>query len=95
MNEWMKNPLFNQLDPAKREIIEMAARQTEGKTKNALAPVMMSIITSANKKGIHFTPDETTLIFELLKEGKPEAEVKQIDNTIRLVTQMLAKKGRK
>lgn len=95
MNEWMKNPLFNQLDPTKREIIEMAARQTEGKTKNALAPVMMSIITSANKKGIHFTPDETTLIFELLKEGKSEAEVKQIDNTIHLVTQMLAKKGRK
>lgn len=95
MNEWMKNPLFNRLDPVKREIIEMAARQTEGKSKNALAPVLMSIITSANKKGIQFTQDETTLIFELLKEGKSEAEVKQIDNTIRLVTQMLAKKNKK
>lgn len=95
MNEWMKHPLFETLDPVKREIIEMAAAQTAGKKSHALAPVMMSIITSANKKGIRFTPEETTLIFELLKEGKSDIECQQIDRTIQLVTRTLEKKTAK
>ena len=52
MKEWMNHPAMKNLDPVKLELIRSAAKQTEGKTGKALAPVMLSLIVSANKRGI-------------------------------------------
>lgn len=84
----MNHPLLQNLDPMKLELFKMAAKQTEGKTGKALAPVMMSLITGANKKGIRFTPDEISLILEIIKEGKSESEKSQIDHMVNVVQQM-------
>ena len=65
--------------------------QTAGKTGRSLAPVMMTLITNANKKGIRFTSDEVSLILEILKEGKTEEEQKQIENMIKMVTTYMKK----
>lgn len=73
------------MDPAKLELIKMAAEQTKGKSGRALAPVMMSLISGAGKKGIRFTQEEMTLILDLLKEGKSDAEKAQIDTMVRMV----------
>ncbi len=54
-------------------------------------PIMMALITSANKQGIHFTPDEITLILDIIKEGKTPEEKAQIDNTIQMVKTVLSK----
>ncbi|MDY5987293.1 hypothetical protein [Sporofaciens sp. SGI.106] len=86
MNEWMNNPQMQNLDPIKLELIKTAAAQTLGKSGNSLATVMMALITSANKKGIQFTPDEVSLILEILKEGKSPQEQRQIDNMVHMVT---------
>ena len=86
MNEWMNHPAMKNLDPIKLELIRSAASQTAGKTGRSLAPVMMTLITNANKKGIRFTSDEVSLILEILKEGKTEEEQKQIENMIKMVT---------
>ena len=67
------------------------ASQTAGKTGRSLAPVMMTLITNANKKGIRFTSDEVSLILEILKEGKTEEEQKQIENMIKMVTTYMKK----
>ena len=56
MNEWMNHPAMKNIDPIKLELIKTAARQTEGKSGKALAPVMMALITNANKRGIRFSP---------------------------------------
>lgn len=85
MNEWMNNPAMKNLDPLKLELIKTAARQTEGKTGKSLAPVLMALITNANKKGIQFSPDEITLILEMLKEGKSKQEKDQIDQMLKMV----------
>ncbi len=53
MNEWMDHPMLKNMDPVKLELIRSAASKTKGKSGKALAPVMMALITSANKKGIH------------------------------------------
>lgn len=47
-----------------------------------LAPIMLTIIMNANKKGIQFTTDEFGLIMELFKDGKNEEEKRQIDRTV-------------
>ena len=82
MKELMNHPAMKNLDPVKLELIRSAAKQTEGKTGKALAPVMLSLIVSANKRGIRFTPEETDLILAIMKEGKSDSEKKQIDHMV-------------
>ena len=82
MEEWMNHPAMKNLDPIKLELIRTAARQTEGKSGKALAPVMLSLIVSANKRGIRFTAEETDLILAIMKEGKTDSEKKQIDHMV-------------
>lgn len=43
---------------------------------------MLSLIVSANKRGIRFTPEETDLILAIMKEGKSDSEKKQIDHMV-------------
>ena len=68
-NSWMDHPAMKGMDPVKLELIRLAAKQTAGKSGRSLAPVMMALITSANKKGIQFTPQEMSLILDILKEA--------------------------
>lgn len=91
MNEWMNNPLLNDMDPLKLELIQRAAAQTAGKFGKDLAPIMLALITGANQKGIRFSSDEISLILGLLKEGKSKEEQAQIDRTIQMVNRMIQK----
>ena len=83
--------MLKNMDPVKLELIRIAASKTKGKSGKALAPVMMALITSANKKGIRFTPDEMTMIISILKEGKSEEEQARIDQMLKMMHGMLKK----
>ena len=91
MNEWMDHPAMKNIDPAKLELIKMAAQKTSGKSGRDLAPVMLALITSANKQGIRFSPDEVSLILEILKDGKSKEDQAQIDRTIRMTSSLFNK----
>ena len=69
----------------------MAAERTSGKAGRDLAPVMLALITSANKQGVHFSPDEVSLILEIFKKGKTKEEQEQIDRTVRMTSSILQK----
>lgn len=84
--------MLKNMDPVKLELIRSAASKTKGKSGKALAPVMMALITSANKKGIRFTPDEMTMIISILKEGKSEEEQARIDQMLKMMHGMLKNK---
>lgn len=92
MIDWLNDPMLQNMDPLKIELIKTAAAQTAGKSGNSLAPVMMSLITSANRKGIRFSSEEITLILSILKQGKSPKEQAQIDQTVQMVSSMIAKK---
>lgn len=94
MLDWLNNPALKNMDPAKIELFKLAASQVEGKHGNAMAPVMMSLIMNANKKGIQFTPDEISLILQILKQGKSPSEQKSIDQTVQLVQTMMRNQGK-
>lgn len=83
--------MLKNMDPVKLELIRSAASKTKGKSGKALAPVMMALITSANKKRIRFTPDEMTMIISILKEGKSEEEQARIDQMLKTMHGMLKK----
>ena len=78
------------MDPIKLELIKMAAAQKSGKD---LAPILFALITNAGKHNIQFSPEEITLILDLLKEGKSDAEKAQIDRTVNMAASMLKKKA--
>lgn len=84
MDNWMNHPGMKNIDPIKLELIKMAAERTHGKSGNSLASVLLSLITSAKKKNIQFTPDEVALIMEIMKEGKTSDEKAQIDKTAQM-----------
>lgn len=84
----MNHPLLQNLDPVKLELIKIAASQTKGKSGKSMVPVMMSLITNANRKGIRFTPEEFSLILDILKEGKSDAEKQQIDQMVTMIKQL-------
>ena len=91
MNEWMNHPDMQNMDPMKMELIRTAAAQTKGKSGKSLAPVMMALITNANKKGIQFTPDEFSLVLSVLKDGKSKEEQDQIEGMVRMVSSYMKK----
>ena len=85
MNEWINHPMMKDMDPVKLELIKNAASRTRGKSGKALAPVMMALITGANKKGIRFTPEEMDLILSIIKEEKPKEEQAKIDQMVKMM----------
>lgn len=87
----MNNPQIQEMDPAKLELIKMAAARTSGKSGRDLAPIMLALITGANKQGIRFSPDEVTLILEIMKEGKSKEEQDQIDRTVKMTSSIFQK----
>lgn len=91
MIDWLNDPLLQNMDPVKIELIKTAAAQTAGKNGNALPPILMSLITSANRKGIRFSAEEISLILGILKQGKSEQEQQQIDQTVQMVSAMMSK----
>lgn len=91
MNEWLNNPMLKNIDPVKLDLIQKAASQVSGKSGKELAPVMLALITSANRQKIQFSQEEISLILEILKEGKSKEEQTQIDQTIQMVTSMIRK----
>ncbi len=89
MNEWIDHPLLKDMDPAKAELFRRAAKQVSGKSGKDMAPIMLALITSANRQDIRFTPEEMDLILTVLKEGKPPEEQAQIDRTVQMVKTLI------
>lgn len=65
--------------------MKTAFEKTRGKTGRNLAPIMMSLITQANQKGIRFSEEEMSLILQILKEGKSKEEQARIDQMVTFV----------
>ena len=91
MIDWLNDPALKNMDPLKIELIKTAAAQTAGKSGKALPPILMTLITSANRKGIRFSSEEITLILNILKQGKSTKEQQQIDQTVKMVSSFIAK----
>lgn len=91
MNEWINHPLLENIDPVKLDLIQKAAMQTQNKSGKEMAPIMLALITTANKKGIRFSMEEINLIMSLLKEGKTQEEQNHIDRTVQMVENMAKK----
>ena len=92
MEDWLDRPELKQIDPVKLELMKTVITKTKGKSGNDLAPILLSLIMTANKKGIRFSTDEITFIMDLMKEGKTSDEQARIDKTAQMIQSALKKK---
>lgn len=78
-NSWMNNPKLNNIDPEKLQMLMGMADQTKGKKQNELLPFMMAAATQSKQKGMSFSTSEIDAIIEVLKIGKSEKEVQNME----------------
>lgn len=81
----LNDPLFQNLSPIKRAVIEELLEQTEGTSLDKAFPLLLKANASLNKNGESFTPEERNmLIVELTKKLSPE-ERKKIAALLKLL----------
>ncbi len=91
--EWFQDPRIKDISPAKLTFLLNLAQQIEGKNQKQAMPVLVGAVASASRQNLQFTPEEFQLIFEIMKEGKSEADKRQMDETLKKAQKMM--KGKK
>lgn len=88
---WKNHPALAGMDPRKVFLLTKISEKIEGKSETEIMPILMAAMTSARKQNISFSPNEFELLFSILKEGKSEQEVRQINQTIEFARNVLSK----
>ena len=88
---WKNHPALTGMDPKKVFLLTKISEKIEGKSEQDILPILMAAMTSARKQNISFTPQEFEILFSILKEGKSEQEVRQLNQTIDFARNVLSK----
>ena len=88
---WKNHPALAGMDPKKVFLLTKISEKIEGKSEQDILPILMAAMTSARKQNISFTSQEFEILFSILKEGKSEQEVQQINQTINFAQNILSK----
>ena len=87
--EWFHDPRIQNIAPAKLQFLLKLAEQIEGKNQKQAMQILFGAVASAGRQNLQFTPEEFQLIFEIMKEGKSEAEKRQMDETLAKAQNMM------
>ena len=88
---WKNHPALAGMDPKKVFLLTKISEKIEGKSEQDILPILMAAMTSARKQNIFFSSQEFEILFSILKEGKSEQEVRQINQTIDFARNVLSK----
>ena len=88
---WKTHPALAGMDPKKVFLLTKISEKIEGKSEQDILPILMAAMTGARKQNISFTSQEFEILFSILKEGKSEQEVQQINQTIDFARNVLSK----
>ena len=88
---WKNHPALAGMDPKKVFLLTKISEKIQGKSENDVMPILMAAMTSARKQNISFTPNEFEILFSILKEGKSEQEVQQMNQTLEFARNILSR----
>ena len=91
LHTWKNHPALAGMDPKKVFLLTKISEKIEGKSEQDILPILMAAMTSARKQNISFSSQEFDILFSILKEGKSEQEVRQINQTIDFARNVLSK----
>lgn len=79
------NPLLKNMSPEKLQFLMNFASAKKPATINEMMPFMLGSINSAKKDNIQFTPPETELLVNILKQNMSAEEAGKADKIIKLM----------
>lgn len=79
MSNWRENPVFQQMDPRKKAILEQLARNGQGKSAKQAAPLLMAAMSELKKQNLTFTPEESSLLITSLSADLSPAEQQKVE----------------
>lgn len=75
----LNNPQLNNIAPEKLQFLMDFAQNNTRKSPTEMLPIFMAASKAAQQNGINFDSQETTLIFEIMKQSMTEDEKKRAD----------------
>lgn len=75
----MNRDQLRNISPAKLRIILDLMENSKGKGPDALIPMLLQANQKMQQQGIQFTPEESRLMLDLLKQDMSPAEVKKVE----------------
>lgn len=75
----MNREQLRNISPAKLRIILDLMEASKGKGSDAIMPLFMQTNLKMQQQGLQFTPEESKLILDMLKEDMTPEEVRKVD----------------
>ena len=91
---WKNHPALAGMDPKKVFLLTKISEKIQGKSETDVMPILMAAMTSARKQNISFTPNEFEILFSILKEGKSDQEVQQMNQTMEFARNILSRNAK-
>ncbi len=88
---WKNHPALVGMDPRKIFLLTKVSEKLEGKSGQDTLPILMAAMTSARKQNLVFTAQEFEVLFSILKEGKSDREIQQMNQTMDFARNILSK----
>ena len=84
-NIFQNNPAFDNLSPEKLAFLMNFANAKKPTQMQEMMPFLMSSMNQAKKENIQFTPSESDLLIEILKQSLSPAEAKKVDMVMQIM----------
>ena len=86
MDNWMNNPMLQNMDPAKLQMLSSLASEGVNKNKNEMLPFFLSAMNNAGKQGLDFNADERTLLMQVLMQNLSPEEKKKAETILQMTS---------
>lgn len=84
-NLFQNNPAFANLTPEKLQFLSNFANTKKPTQMNEMMHFLMNSMNQAKKENIHFSPSESDLLIELLKQNLSPEETKKVDMILQIM----------
>lgn len=84
-NIFQNNPAFHNLSPEKLAFLMNFANSKKPTQMQEMMPFLMSSMNQAKKENIQFTPSESDLLIEILKQNLSPEEAHKVDMMMRII----------
>lgn len=87
-NDWIHDPSLKNINPSKLQALLSMSEQGQGLQQKELLPFLMAAASKSKSAGTSFSSEETSLILDVLKQGKTPEEIARIEKMCALVNMM-------
>lgn len=88
MENWMNDPRVKNITPEKKLLLEQLIKEGSTKSEKEMMPFLMSAMTAVKKSKLNLTPDEGSLLIEILMEKMSPAERKKTQQVLAMAKKL-------